>query len=130
MVAAGDCIVAERNFCTLGFLFGVARRGAFLEWPDHFFQWNAPTPRLTRKDKKDLPQAALCLKAEEGQENVEDSNALRYEPGYGWTIEEDSVVDKARRREEAREKHARVVGKGWRQLELMQRGKGFLLSDT
>jgi hypothetical protein len=29
MVAAQDCIVADRNFCTLGFLFGVARRGAF-----------------------------------------------------------------------------------------------------
>jgi hypothetical protein len=29
MVAAGDCIVADRNFCTLGFLFGVARRKAF-----------------------------------------------------------------------------------------------------
>src|SRR5262249_49635176 len=28
LVAAGDCIVADRNFCTLGFLFGVARRGA------------------------------------------------------------------------------------------------------
>jgi hypothetical protein len=29
MVAKRDCIVADRNFCTLGFLFGVARRGAF-----------------------------------------------------------------------------------------------------
>jgi hypothetical protein len=29
MVATRDCIVADRNFCTLGFLFGVARRGAF-----------------------------------------------------------------------------------------------------
>jgi len=28
MVAAGDCIVADRNFCTTGFLFGLARRGA------------------------------------------------------------------------------------------------------
>jgi Transposase DDE domain len=28
-VTAGDCIVADRNFCTLGFLFGVARRSAF-----------------------------------------------------------------------------------------------------
>ena len=26
MVAERDCIVADRNFCTLGFLFGVARR--------------------------------------------------------------------------------------------------------
>jgi len=29
MVAKRDCIVADRNFCTLGFLFGVVRRGAF-----------------------------------------------------------------------------------------------------
>jgi hypothetical protein len=29
MVAKRDCIVADRNFCTLGFLFGVARRKAF-----------------------------------------------------------------------------------------------------
>jgi hypothetical protein len=29
MVMARDCIVADRNFCTLGFLFGVARRKAF-----------------------------------------------------------------------------------------------------
>ena len=29
MVAKQDCIVADRNFCTLGFLFGVARQGAF-----------------------------------------------------------------------------------------------------
>ncbi len=27
-VAARDCIVADRNFCTTGFLFGLARRGA------------------------------------------------------------------------------------------------------
>ena len=29
MVAERDCIVADRNFCTLGFVFGLARRGAF-----------------------------------------------------------------------------------------------------
>jgi hypothetical protein len=29
MVAERDCIVADRNFCTLGFLFGVTRRKAF-----------------------------------------------------------------------------------------------------
>jgi hypothetical protein len=28
LVAARDCIVADRNFCTTGFLFGLARRGA------------------------------------------------------------------------------------------------------
>src|SRR5499433_1443795 len=35
LVAAGDCIVADRNFCTLGFLFGVARRGAFFVIRQH-----------------------------------------------------------------------------------------------
>jgi hypothetical protein len=29
LVAKQDCIVADRNFCTLGFLFGVARQGGF-----------------------------------------------------------------------------------------------------
>jgi hypothetical protein len=29
LVAARDCSVADRNFCTPGFLFGLARRGAF-----------------------------------------------------------------------------------------------------
>jgi hypothetical protein len=28
MVAKQDCIVADRNFCTLGFVFGIARQGA------------------------------------------------------------------------------------------------------
>jgi hypothetical protein len=35
MVAAGDCIVADRNFCTMGFLFGIARRGAFFVIRQH-----------------------------------------------------------------------------------------------
>ena len=35
MVAKGDCIVADRNFCTLGFLFGVARQGAFFVIRQH-----------------------------------------------------------------------------------------------
>ncbi len=35
MVAARDCIVADRNFCTTGFLFGVARRGAFFVIRQH-----------------------------------------------------------------------------------------------
>jgi hypothetical protein len=35
MVAAQDCIVADRNFCTTGFLFGVARRGAFFVIRQH-----------------------------------------------------------------------------------------------
>lgn len=35
MVAARDCIVADRNFCTMGFLFGLARRGAFFVIRQH-----------------------------------------------------------------------------------------------
>jgi IS4 transposase len=35
MVVAGDCIVADRNFCTLGVLFGIARRGAFFVIRQH-----------------------------------------------------------------------------------------------
>jgi Transposase DDE domain len=35
LVAARDCIVADRNFCTAGFLFGLARRGAFFVIRQH-----------------------------------------------------------------------------------------------
>ena len=35
MVAERDCIVADRNFCTMGFLFGVARRRAFFVIRQH-----------------------------------------------------------------------------------------------
>src|SRR5262249_9753884 len=35
MVAERDCIVADRNFCTMGFLFGMARRGAFFVIRQH-----------------------------------------------------------------------------------------------
>jgi hypothetical protein len=34
-VGARDCIVADRNFCTTGFLFGLARRGAFFVIRQH-----------------------------------------------------------------------------------------------
>jgi hypothetical protein len=35
MVAARDCLVADRNFCTPGFLFGRVRRGAFFVIRQH-----------------------------------------------------------------------------------------------
>ena len=35
MVKKGDCIVADRNFCTLGFLFGIARQGGFFVMRHH-----------------------------------------------------------------------------------------------
>ena len=34
-VTAGDCIVADRNFCTTGVVFGLARRGAFFVIRQH-----------------------------------------------------------------------------------------------
>jgi IS4 transposase len=34
-VTARDCIVADRNFCTTGFVFGLARRGAFFVIRQH-----------------------------------------------------------------------------------------------
>ncbi len=34
-VVAYDCIVADRNFCTTGFLFGIVRRGAFFVVRQH-----------------------------------------------------------------------------------------------
>lgn len=34
-ISAGDCIVADRNFCTTGFLFGIRRRGAFFVIRQH-----------------------------------------------------------------------------------------------
>jgi hypothetical protein len=35
MVQKGDCIIADRNFCTLGFLFGIARQGGFFVMRQH-----------------------------------------------------------------------------------------------
>lgn len=35
LVAKQDCIVADRNFCTLRFVFGIARRGAFFVMRHH-----------------------------------------------------------------------------------------------
>ncbi len=34
-ISAGDCILADRNFCTTGFLFGIRRRGAFFVIRQH-----------------------------------------------------------------------------------------------
>lgn len=35
VIVARDCVVADRNFCTTGFLFGIARRGAFFVIRQH-----------------------------------------------------------------------------------------------
>ena len=34
-ISAGDCILADRNFCSTGFLFGIRRRGAFFVIRQH-----------------------------------------------------------------------------------------------
>jgi IS4 transposase len=35
LIAARDCMVADRNFCTLGFMFGIHRRRAFFVFRQH-----------------------------------------------------------------------------------------------
>jgi hypothetical protein len=44
MVKKGDCIVADRNFCTTAFLFGVARQGAFFVIRHHGSNVVGPPP--------------------------------------------------------------------------------------
>lgn len=45
--AARDCMVADRNFCTTGFLFGLAHRGAFFVIRQHAatLTWHLQGPR-------------------------------------------------------------------------------------
>ena len=66
MVTARDCIVADRNFCTIGFLFGLARRGAFfvIRQPGSNVGGQAQGPRRgvghdTRRQA--LYEQAVCL---------------------------------------------------------------------
>lgn len=66
MVAARDCIVADRNFCTTGFLFGLARRGAFFVIRQHAstLTWHPQGPRrYVGQDERGcrLYEQALCL---------------------------------------------------------------------
>lgn len=66
LVAARDCIVAARNFCTTGVLFGVARRGAFFVIRQHAstLVWQRPGARryVGQDDRgQALYEQALCL---------------------------------------------------------------------
>ncbi len=66
LVAARDCIVADRNFCTLGFLFGLARRGAFFVIRQHSSnvvgQVQGPRCRVGQDARgQALYEQALCL---------------------------------------------------------------------
>jgi hypothetical protein len=54
MVAKRDCIVADRNFCTLGFLFGIARQGAFC----------VIRPPGSKRSLKKLAKGEWCSKVE------------------------------------------------------------------
>jgi hypothetical protein len=66
MVAERDCIVADRNFCTMGFLFGVARRKAFFVIRHHgsnvVGQVQGPQ-RMVGRDARGqaLYEQAVCL---------------------------------------------------------------------
>jgi hypothetical protein len=46
-ISARDCILADRNFCTTGFLFGIHRRGAFFVIRQHAstLSWELPGKR-------------------------------------------------------------------------------------
>ena len=66
LVAAGDCIVADRNFCTTGFLFGLARRGAGFVIRQHAANlvWQLQGKRrYVGQDKRGqaLYEQAMCL---------------------------------------------------------------------
>ena len=66
MVAKRDCIVADRNFCTLGFVSGIARRGAFFVIRHHTSnvvgQTQGPRRGVGHEAKgQALYEQALCL---------------------------------------------------------------------
>jgi len=65
LVAAEDLIVADRNFCTIGFLFGIDRRQGFFVIRQHgTLPWAADEkPRLAGTDAKGRPvyQQRICL---------------------------------------------------------------------
>jgi hypothetical protein len=65
-VVAGDCIVADRNFCTTGFLFGIRGQDAFFVIRQHAstLSWKLQGKRrLAGKDGKgrNIYEQAVCL---------------------------------------------------------------------
>jgi IS4 transposase len=72
-VLAGDCIIADRNFCTTKIVFGIARRFAFFIIRQHKSNvvWKAQGKRhLVGKDDRGRPiydQAVLLIDDESGE---------------------------------------------------------------
>ena len=65
-VSACDCILADRNFCTTGFLFGIRRRGAFFAIRQHAstLGWELRgNRRWAGRDGRgrDIYEQAICL---------------------------------------------------------------------
>jgi hypothetical protein len=65
-IVAGDCIIADRNFCTTGFLFGIHRRRAFFVIRQHAstLSWELQGKRrLVGKDGRGrkIYEQAVCL---------------------------------------------------------------------
>ena len=65
LVGADDLILADRNFCTIGFLFGIARRGAFFVIRQHAtLPWEPKGKRrMVGRDAKGRPihEQTVCL---------------------------------------------------------------------
>jgi IS4 transposase len=66
LIVRKDCVVADRNFCTTGFLFGLARRGAFFVIRQHASTLSWRTLGKVRAAGKDgkgrrLKEQKLCL---------------------------------------------------------------------
>lgn len=73
-IAARDCIVADRNFCTTGFLFGIHRRKAFFVIRQHASTlfWELPEERCSKgKDKqgREIFEEAIRLQEPETGES-------------------------------------------------------------
>jgi IS4 transposase len=65
-ILAGDCILADRNFCTTGFLFGIRRRNAFFVIRQHrsTLSWKLQGARkCAGKDQRgrEVYEQAVCL---------------------------------------------------------------------
>lgn len=65
-ISARDCILADRNFCTTGFLFGIRRRGAFFVIRQHAstLSWELKGKRrLAGRDGRgrNIYEQAACL---------------------------------------------------------------------
>jgi hypothetical protein len=65
-ISARDCILADRNFCTTGFLFGIRRRRAFFVIRQHAstLSWELRGKRrFTGRDGRgrDIYEQAICL---------------------------------------------------------------------